>query len=257
MYRILVADDEPIERAVVNKILLSNLGNSLEVVMAENGREAVEKYESNQCDIALLDISMPGINGLDAASIIRKNYANAIIIFLTAFDEFDYAKKAISVQALEYLLKPVDENELITVLEDAIRKLDTTSVKVADKSKIDISNEELIDGRQAAIRKQLLEYMEDRYVYDISLSDAAEHFKYSDAYFSKVFKTCFNKGFVMYLTELRIDKAKELLKDITVNVKDVSINVGFRDSNYFTKVFKRIVGVTPSEYQIMGGTNEK
>lgn len=251
MYRILVADDEPIERAVVNKIISANLGDQLEVVLAANGREAVEKYESGDCKIALLDIAMPGIDGLEAARQIREKYKSAVLIFLTAFDEFDYAKKAISVQAMEFLLKPVDENELVTVLEDAIRRVVLETGTLETPTEASLNDEELADGRQAAIRKEILEYIEANYVNDISLTDAAMHLKYSDAYFSKVFKACFNKGFVMYLTDLRVEKAKQLLGDITVNVKDVSAKAGFRDSNYFAKVFKRLVGMTPSEYRIM------
>ena len=72
---------------------------------------------------------------------------------------------------------------------------------------------------------------------------------YSDAYFCKLFKQCFDRSFVTYLTDLRVDKAKELLSDVVVNIKDISTKVGYRDSNYFAKVFKRVVGMTPSDYR--------
>lgn len=71
---------------------------------------------------------------------------------------------------------------------------------------------------------------------------------YSDAYFSKLFKQCFNKNFVTYLTEARIDAAKDLLKNPTVNIKEIGAQVGYKDSNYFTKVFRRATGKSPSEY---------
>ena len=73
---------------------------------------------------------------------------------------------------------------------------------------------------------------------------------YSDAYFCKIFKQCFGKGFIVYLSEYRVEKAKELLSDVAINIKNVSQEVGYRDSNYFAKVFKRIVGETPTEYRI-------
>lgn len=257
MYKILVADDEPIERTVVDKIIKSNISGQLEVVLAANGREAVEKFESENCKIALLDISMPGVDGLDAAAQIRAKHKDAILIFLTAYDEFDYARRAITVQAMEFLLKPVDENELVTVLEDAINRLNANAGQNMILTSHVITNEEIADGRHEAIRKKIVEYIETNYMKDISLTDVAIHLNYSDAYFSKVFKTCFNKGFVLYLTELRIEKAKELLGDISANIKDVSIQAGFRDSNYFAKVFKRQVGITPSEYQVLRCRNEE
>ena len=98
MYRILVADDEPIERSVVSKKIQTFFPDQFEIVLAENGREAVSLFREKECQIALLDIEMPGMNGLEAAASIRAEDDYACIIFLTAFDEFDYAKKAITLR---------------------------------------------------------------------------------------------------------------------------------------------------------------
>ncbi len=252
MHKILVADDEPIELTVVEKIINENLSDKVSICLADNGREAVDLYEKENCDIALLDIAMPGLNGLEAAEIIRSKHPGHVIIFLTAFDEFDYAKKAIAVKALDYLLKPVDEKELILVLEEALRQVENESKENVSENK-NFDNTEFSDMKMSAIRTRISDYLESRYMDDISLSDIAGELKYSDAYFSKVFKKCFNKGFIVYLTELRIEKSKMLLEDIFVNIKDISAKVGFRDSNYYTKVFKRMEGLTPSEYRIMKG----
>ncbi len=73
---------------------------------------------------------------------------------------------------------------------------------------------------------------------------------YSEAYFCKLFKQCFNKNFTSYLMEYRIKEAKKLLEQPTVNVKDVGKAVGYMDSTYFTRVFKRITGITPTEYRL-------
>jgi YesN/AraC family two-component response regulator len=82
------------------------------------------------------------------------------------------------------------------------------------------------------------------------LQDAAEIMNYSNAYFCKLFKRCFDKSFTTYLSEYRIKKATQLLMDVTINVKEISDKVGYKDSNYFAKVFKRVEGVTPSEYRM-------
>ena len=111
MYRLLVADDEIIERKVLLKTLQKNLEGQCELFQAENGREALEIYEKEKIQIAILDIEMPGINGIQAAEKIREKDKNCCIIFLTAYDEFSYAKKAITVRALDYILKPWDEKE--------------------------------------------------------------------------------------------------------------------------------------------------
>ena len=121
MYRVLIADDEMIERKVLYKTLTENLGDQCTIFQAENGREALRVYEEEKIQIAILDIEMPGITGIEAAQKIREQDGDCCIIFLTAFDEFAYAKSAITVRALDYLLKPYDEHELMLVLEEAMR----------------------------------------------------------------------------------------------------------------------------------------
>ena len=252
MMKILVADDEPIEKAVVKKILDDAFPDEAVTCLACNGREAMEVYEKEGCDIALLDICMPGINGIEAAEAIRKAHPNSVIVFLTAYDEFEYAQKAIRVRALDYLLKPVNKDELVAVLEEGMRLTREGKSHRFDPYE-PVPREEQANLRQAAIKKLISDYVEENYVRDVSLSDVASEMHYSEPHFCKIFKECFGKSFTLYLTELRIEKSKELLSDITVNVKDVSNRVGFRDPNYYAKVFKRAEGMTPTEYRIIRG----
>ena len=107
MYRVLIADDEMIERTILYRTIHKNLKDRCEIFQAENGREALEIYEREKTQIVILDIEMPGINGIEAAERIREKDRDTNIIFLTAYDEFSYAKKAITVRALDYLLKPI------------------------------------------------------------------------------------------------------------------------------------------------------
>ena len=286
--RILVADDEPIERRVVCKNIQNYFEEEVEICQATNGFEAVEIFQDRLCQIALLDITMPGMNGLDAAEQIRKLDPDCSIIFLTAYDEFEFAKRAIRVRALDYLLKPGTKEELIAVLEEAIRlshlekkdksysaeegftirsermnsamKSDRTDI-VMESDKIDsvinddrtdfvLRNDKMDSVKNQIFKEQIFEYIEKHYMEDISLQDAASQLNYSDPYFCRFFKQNFDKNFIMYLTELRVEKAKVLLADMTINIRDIGQRVGFRDSGYFTKVFKRIVGMTPSEYRL-------
>lgn len=263
MYRVLVADDEPIERMVVTKKLQHFFPEQLEIIQAVNGREAVELFLQKECQVALLDIEMPGMNGLEAAEKIRETDKTCSIIFLTAFDEFSYAKRAISVKALDYLLKPADDGELQTVMEEAIQLIGRQPKEISHEADnmpavAPMSQEESQESlRLSAASKKIRTYIENHYQEDLSLQDLAGAMEYSDAYFCKIFKQCFDKSFIMYLSEFRVEKAKELLADTMVNIKDVSSYVGYRDSNYFTKVFKRITGATPSEYRLRILQNEK
>lgn len=249
MTRILIADDEPIERTIIERMIKKNFPENVEIVKAINGREAVKFYAEKQCQIALLDIEMPGVNGLDAADAIRKYDKDAVIIFITAFDEFDYAKRAISVHALEYLLKPISEEELAANLEEAIWLTQKTEKK-KPVLKADLQENHHENIKMNAVAENIREFIAKHYKEDISLQDVAGSMNYSDAYFCKIFKQCFDKSFLVYLTEYRVDKAKVLLADMSINIKDVSAEVGYRDSNYFARVFKRSEGITPTEYRL-------
>ena len=248
-YRILVADDEPIERQVINRKIAGFFPDQVEVYLAENGLEAVSLFEENNCQIALLDIEMPGMNGLEAASAIRERHKNAGIIFLTAFDEFSYAKRAIEVRALDYLLKPGSADELINALEEAFRFCDEKREDSGMYPVITEEDREIGPSENNAFVKRVRDYIDDNYREDIALQDIAGFFGYSDVYFCKLFKQNFGMNFITYLNEYRMDRAKQLLSDPMINIKDVSAMAGYRDANYFTRVFKRMVGKTPSEYR--------
>jgi CheY-like chemotaxis protein len=121
--KLLVAEDELIERKVLCRTLQKYLGDLICLYEAKNGREALEIFAREAPQVAVLDIEMPGLTGLEVARKIRETDKNCAILFLTGFDKFDYARQAISVRAMDYLLKPYNEQELIFAVEDAIRQV--------------------------------------------------------------------------------------------------------------------------------------
>lgn len=260
MYRLLIADDEQIERLVLVKTLAKHMSGTCEIYQAQNGRQVLAMHQEKQIQIAVLDIEMPGINGIEAAEKIRETDPDCSIIFLTAYDEFNYAKKAITVQAVDYLLKPCQENELLAAIDEAILRLEYRREKrQRAKSQKEPGAYAPADGtaldsgqvRMVKVAESIGEYICRHYREDISLQQVAQVMNYSDAYFSKLFKQCFDQNFTAYLTEYRISKAKQLLLEPMINVKDVGEAVGYPDSNYFAKVFRRYTGYSPTEYRIM------
>ncbi|MDF2889115.1 MAG: DNA-binding response regulator [Lacrimispora sp.] len=259
MYRILLADDEQIERMALARRLTRHFGDSIRISEAVDGADALAVFRREKCQIAILDIAMPELNGVEAAEQIRRLSKDCVIIFLTAYDEFSYAKRAIVIRALDYLLKPCEEEELLAVMEEAIRLADIQDKKTLAGDGEDNDPEhpdtdallyEPTDGdAKSEVAARILEFIKNNYMKEISMQDAAQLLHYSDAYFCKLFKQCFDQNFTTYLTKVRISEAKKLLLNKNTSVKDVSIQVGYYDSNYFAKVFRRITGLLPSEFR--------
>jgi two-component system response regulator YesN len=96
------------------------------------------------------------------------------------------------------------------------------------------------------------EYILENYGKDISLDDVSRVVDISPYYFSKVFKEETGENFIEFLTGIRIERAKELLRNphgISMSMKEISAEVGYPDPNYFSRIFKKTVGVTPTEYR--------
>jgi len=251
MYRVLLVDDEQIERMALAKKIDRYYGDKVNIYHAVNGREAVDMCSEHKNDIIIMDISMPEMNGVMAAKYIRQIDDKCSIIFLTAYDDFEYARNAIKIRALDYLLKPCDINDLLAVMDMAIQKLDRECDFKGNtkENKPERKRENVKNFDEQTTIKYLREYVENNYTFDISMQEVAEDMGYSDAYFSKLFKQYFNQNFTAYLTEYRIKKAKELLTDTNNSIKDISRMVGYEDSNYFAKISKRIVGEIPSKFR--------
>ncbi len=120
MYKIMLADDEGIVIDSLKFIIEKNFGGSCTVESATTGRSVIELAEKFKPDIAIMDIQMPGINGIEAMKEIRKTNTSTIFIIMTAFDKFNYAKEAINLGVLEYLTKPVNQTVITNVLQKAM-----------------------------------------------------------------------------------------------------------------------------------------
>ncbi|NLY18745.1 MAG: response regulator [Clostridiaceae bacterium] len=107
-------------------------------------------------------------------------------------------------------------------------------------------------ARHSAYRKEIIaaiDYIKKNYSSDISLKSVAQHVFVSDSYLSRIFKEDMNKSFVEYLTEIRIEKAIELIKTTDLPNYVIAEKIGYENINYFGRVFKKITGLTPSQYR--------
>ena len=271
MWRVMVIDDEVRQCKGLKNILLREFQGDMEVWDFTMAAEALAFVHSNEVDIIITDICMPEMDGLQFMEEAAKENPGIKVILLTGYAEFEYARKALTLGALDYLLKPCEEEELVAVMEEAMRLTDKRlagqdasgpdspgpdspgpyitgpDVRAGEPAQ-DMSRDDG-DGRLAQVAETIREYIRNNYMKEISMQDAARVMNYSDAYFCKLFKQCFDQNFTSYLTNFRVNEAKKLLKDRNISVKDVGMRVGYYDSNYFAKVFKRVTGVIPSEYR--------
>jgi two-component system response regulator YesN len=124
LYKLLVADDEQIVLDSIRYIVEKDFRDIMTIETSSSGLDAIEKAEIQKPDIIFMDIKMPGINGIDAIKEIKHTYNNAIFIIITAYEQFDFAKEAVNLGVLEYLLKPVNRSKIVEILHKAIRLIE-------------------------------------------------------------------------------------------------------------------------------------
>ena len=239
----LVEDETVIREGLRDRIPWEQYGYRF-VGEAADGEVALPLIRKTRPDVLITDIKMPFMDGLSLSRIVREEFPKTKILIISGYDDFEYARNAIKIRALDYLLKPCDINDLLAVMDMAIQKLDRECDFKGNtkENKPERKRENVKNFDEQTTIQYLREYVENNYTFDISMQEVAEDMGYSDAYFSKLFKQYFNQNFTAYLTEYRIKKAKELLTDTNNSIKDISRMVGYEDSNYFAKIFKRIVG---------------
>jgi two-component system response regulator YesN len=101
--------------------------------------------------------------------------------------------------------------------------------------------------------KRAKSYIDENYSRDISLDEVSREVNISPYYFSKIFKEEANENFIEYLTRVRIEKAKEMLENPALSIKEVSVRSGYADPNYFSRIFKKQTDMTPREYKAKYG----
>ena len=129
MYKIMLADDEGIVIDSLKFIIEKEFGDSCVIEYAKTGRSVIELAENFRPDIAIMDIQMPGINGIDAMKEIRNSNGNVVFIVMSAYDKFDYAKEAIRLGVLEYITKPMERTRIIAALKTAMAQIDRERTK--------------------------------------------------------------------------------------------------------------------------------
>lgn len=232
MLKIIIADLEPIQRKSIKMLLQEKYRNQVIVLETEQGQEVIDFVENNGIDLVILDNRLVGLDGLTCAKRIKekKPYQKLIVYTMSEDRSIKEAYQAIGI--VEFLIKPLRPQILIDVIGKVLAQIPETP-----KRKMNLKIEEIV------------EFIDSHLNQDLTLTYVAERMNFSSYYLSKVFKKELGINFVKYVTERKMDKAKELLKDNDVPIVNIAFEIGYPEPSYFTKVFKKVENMTPSQYR--------
>lgn len=248
--KLLIADDESFAREFLAEIIAGQFPHKVQTRLVENGRQAVDTAALWEPDIVLMDIEMPLLNGIEAAKRILAQTPDCKLIFVTAFSIFNYAYEALKMGACDYILKPADPEDIARSVQRCIEQIETERRLKATAPATESLAKSASYDKTGLLMDSVKTYLQHNFMlYDVSLDSISDILNINSSYFSVLFKKSVGINFVDYLTELRINAAKDLLKDPFLTMSEVAGKVGYESANYFTRVFKKHTGSTPTEYR--------
>ena len=249
MLKVLVVEDEEMIR---KGIVLAVDWAALDCVVvgeASNGAQALEAVERYDPSLIITDLKMPVMDGLEMLRQLRERGNNAFVIILTAYDSFSYAQTALRLGAVDFLLKPFHDGELEQAVTRLKQRMDRAG-QGGEKGPAPLPLPELKKGDKRKYVLEAMAYIGEHYHEpNIGVAAIAQHLGISEGHLSHTFKKETDYTLLNYLTRYRIHRAMELLRDCRLKVYEVAEQVGYRDIAYFSATFKKLVGMSPSEYQ--------
>jgi len=264
MRSIVVAEDEELFRKeLATATPWEELGFVL-VGEAADGEEAFELLKARRPDAILADIRMPRLDGLGLLGRIERELPEGerpFAVLVTGHSEFEYARSALRLGAFDYLVKPLDDAELAAAMErlaaavdERARQRGLAEAAAAEAGPALAFFSEYApqggprDASEAYVERAVAE-IRDRYVTALSAEEVAGGLGISGGHLARAFKQKTGLTFAEYLARYRMKRAAELLRDPTVRVGEVADLVGYRDQRHFSVLFRRLVGLTPTQFR--------
>lgn len=261
MYRVLLAEDEElVRRAIIATIHWEAHGFAL-TDTAKDGGEALSLIFRTKPDLVVTDIRMPVLDGISLIRMVREEMDEEdlpVFIVLTAHSDFDYARQAVKLDVADFLLKPLDEEELAASLDKTKARLDRKTrsgileaISGAHPALLSIAAAETPVGGDPTDTyvSRAIDEICRCYSSDLSLEDTAARLGISEGYLARIFRKKTGKTFFDYLTFVRMRQAMELLLDPAARIQEVAAAVGYTDQRNFSQRFRQIVGCTPTEFR--------
>lgn len=245
---LLIVDDEYwIRHKLIHQYDWARFGVS-QIRQAANGEEAAALMRQEPVDVVLTDMDMPYMDGSALIQWIQANSPNTCVLVLSGFSDFPLVRGAMVGGALDYLLKPVQEDQLYSAMQRILEHMQAQPPSGEAKrallwSPLDEPREEpaLMDDVQA--------YVDIHYAQPLTLTSLAELFHVSPSHLSRSFKKKTKKTLISYITDRRMEAASRLLAEGGKAVTAVALQVGYDDYSYFSNVFRRHFGTSPRAYR--------
>ncbi|APH04913.1 response regulator transcription factor [Bacillus weihaiensis] len=233
--RCLLLDDEPLEIEQVELLIQRHFPN-WQIEKAYNATQAMKIIESLEkygevLELALVDIKISGKNGLEIAESMKEKMPHLNVVVISAFQEFEYARKSLSLKAIDYLVKPVIESEFVKVLTRFVEE-----------------NPEY--GISSRVVQKVMSIVKEQYHHPLKLTELSKELHINANYLSRMFNEEVGMPFSDYLLHFRIEQAKSLLrKQRHWSIQRVAEECGFNSQHYFSTSFKKIMSITPLKYR--------
>ncbi|WP_274421321.1 response regulator transcription factor [Blautia sp. XA-2221] len=244
MWRVAAADDEAYLRTALKKLMnWEKMGCEL-ISVVNNGRELIQCIEEEHPDIVITDIRMPEADGLEVCRYIYEQYPEIQTIILSAYTDFEYARTALRYDVADYVLK-------LSILEELPPAVQKVTGKL-EKQKKELEEEFVNPPRKKeaeGLYEQVNDYIQRNYSRKITLNDIAQELHANSSYLSRLYKKESGMNLFDVVLQKRIEKAKEYMEDTDRKIYEISQAVGFDDTGYFSRVFKKYSGMSPREYQ--------
>ena len=236
-YRVVIIDDEAVIVEGLRKVVKWDQYNCEVAGTASDARSGAQLIREVRPDILFTDICMPGQNGLTMLAGLRSEFPEMQVTVLTGYRDFSYAQEAIRLGVTRFLLKPSKMSEI-----DEAMKAMTGKIGIKETSSAD-------QNTGSFIVNQAMAYIEKHYSEKLTLQEVAETCYVSQWHLSKLLNKYAGQSFYDILNKVRINAARELLKDPSLRVGDIGMMVGYMDNAHFSRIFKKLTGCSANEYR--------
>lgn len=244
-YKIIIAEDEELQLNSLVKKVEAYSDDFHVIATAQTGSQALRLIGLHHPDIVITDIRMPVMSGIELIEKTKIQYPETAFIITSGFSDFEYARSALRLGVSDYLLKPVEPEELAKALSNIKANLSSPSANVQDTF-----SEEARSKAPEQVAKELMEYLRSHYKEEINLNDIADQMHYSSSYLTKIFYQYYDCSPNKYILNLRMQKAVQLLThNPELSVRQIGEAVGYPEQAYFSRVFKKYAGKSPLEYR--------